>query len=248
MQLRLFVFHHAGGSHLMYRDWPALFPAGWRVRLPDAPGRGLLSPDEPIEDAIALARHFLAELDDELTGDFAFFGHSMGCVTAYELTQLLLAEGRTPPVWLGLSGRAAPRADGTGRTFRHLLPDADLLRHVAALGGTPPAVLDEPELWELLAPAIRGDLRLAETWDPQWPPAPLPVPLSVFGGRDDEVAPPWTLAAWPQATEHFLGTHLFDGGHFYFLDDPAPLTALITREAVRAQHTRTTSGTGATGR
>ncbi|MFF6954713.1 thioesterase II family protein [Streptomyces iakyrus] len=245
MHLRLFVFHHAGGSHLMYRDWPALFPADWQVRIPDAPGRGMLTLAEPIEDATALARHFLQELDGELTGRFAFFGHSLGSTTAYELTRLLLAEDRTPPVWIGLSGRAAPRPDGTGRTFRHLLPDAELRRHIAGLGGTPSAVLDEPELWELLAPAIRSDLKVSETWNPEWPPTPLPVPLSLFGGRDDGASPPWTLAPWSKASEHFLGLHLFDGGHFYFLDDPAPLAALITREAVRAEHMGSASGAGA---
>lgn len=37
MELRLFVFHHAGGSHLPYRDWPGRFPVSWDVRTPDAP-------------------------------------------------------------------------------------------------------------------------------------------------------------------------------------------------------------------
>ncbi|MEV3994007.1 alpha/beta fold hydrolase [Streptomyces sp. NPDC049837] len=233
MELRLFVFHHAGGSHLPYRDWRGRFPAGWDVRTVDAPGRGLKGNRPPIGDAEGLVEHFLGELGGELGGRYALFGHSMGGLVAYELTRRLLAEGRTPPVWLGLSARGTPRPGGEG-TRRHLLPDDLLRRELAAMGGTPAAVLEEPELWEIFAPAIRGDLRLVETWRPAPDPAPLPVPLSVFGGTRDAVAPPERLEGWAERAEHFLGLHLFEGGHFYFLPDPAELTGRITEDVRRA--------------
>lgn len=234
MELRLFVFHHAGGSHLPYRPWSSgHFPAGWDVRAVDAPGRGLLADRQPIDDADRLVRHFLTELDTDLDGPYALFGHSMGGLVAYELTRRILAEGRTPPVWLGLSARGTPRPEGDG-TRRHLLSDELLRRELAAMGGTPAAVLEEPELWEIFAPAIRGDLRLVETWRPAPDLAPLPVPLSVFGGTRDAVAPPARLEGWAERAEHFLGLHLFDGGHFYFQPDPTALTERITEDVRRA--------------
>ncbi|MFJ5779692.1 thioesterase II family protein [Streptomyces sp. NPDC093094] len=228
MELRLFVFHHAGGSHLAYRDWPRLFPAGWDVRLVDAPGRGLCGDRPAIGDALRLVSWFRSELDAELRGPFALFGHSMGGLIAYELTRALVAEGRAP-MWLGLSARGIPRPGGDG-TRRHLLSDAGLRRELALMGGTPAEVLDDPELWELFSPAIRGDLRLVETWRPLPDPAPLPVPLSVYGGTDDPVAPPDRLAGWAAHSTHPLGLRLFEGGHFYFQPDPAPLTARITAD------------------
>ncbi|MFF3395017.1 thioesterase II family protein [Streptomyces sp. NPDC002669] len=233
MELRLFVFHHAGGSHLLYRDWPGRFPSDWEVRLVDAPGRGLLADRPAIGDAHRLVDHFLTELDAELSGPYALFGHSMGGLIAYELTRRILAEGRTPPVWLGLSARSTPRPEGDG-TRRYLLDDAGLRRELAAMGGTPAAVLEDPEMWELFGPAIRGDLRLVETWRPAPDPVPLPVPLSVFGGTDDTVAPPARLSGWADRAEHFLGLHLFEGGHFYFQPDPAALTGRIAEDARRA--------------
>ncbi|MFF3847868.1 thioesterase II family protein [Streptomyces sp. NPDC002328] len=231
--MRLFVFHHAGGSHLAYRDWPGRFPAGWEVRPVDAPGRGLLSDRPVLDDAAQLVAHFRRELDGELRGPFALFGHSMGALVAWELTRSLLAEGRTPPVWLGLSARGTPRPDGEG-TRRHLLSDPDLRRELAAMGGTPAQLLADPDLWELFAPALRGDLRLVETWRPAPDTGPLPVPLSVFGGRLDAVAPPRRLAGWAQRATPFLGLHLFDGGHFYFQPDPTALTLRITEDVHRA--------------
>ncbi|NGO74458.1 thioesterase [Streptomyces sp. YC504] len=214
-RLRLFVFHHSGGSHLMYRDWPACFPADWDVYVPDAPGRGPRDERAAVSDTGALLDHFEHELDDRLRGRFAFFGHSMGGLVAYELTRRLLAAGRTPPVWLGVSARSTLHPDGDP-TRRHLLSDADLRAELTAMGGTSSSVMDHDELWELFSPTIRADLRISETW--RTPPltAPLPVPLSLFGGAQDHVAPPQRMAGWAGVSERFLGHHLFEGGHFYF--------------------------------
>ncbi|OIK06005.1 thioesterase II family protein [Streptomyces monashensis] len=233
MELRLFVFHHAGGSHLLYRDWPDALPADWDVHLIDAPGHGMLADQPAIGDAPALVDHFLRDLDDRLTGRFALFGHSMGGLIAYELTRRLLAEGRTPPLWLGLSSRGTPLPDGA-RTHRHLLGDEELRREVAALGGTPSAVLEDPALWRLYAPVIRRDMQLVETWRPAPDAGLLSVPLSVFGGRHDTATPPARIDGWAGRAARFLGLHLFDGGHFYFRPDPGPLLRQVTVDARRA--------------
>lgn len=230
-KLRLFVFHHSGGSHLTYRHWPSCFPAGWDVQTPDAPGRGPRDDRPALMNAGDLIDYFLHELDSGLTGRFAFFGHSMGGLVAYELTRRLIDMGRTPPVWLGVSARGTLTPDGDAPR-RHLLSDAELRRELVEMGGTPSAVLDHEELWNLFAPTIRADLRMSETWRTKPLDQPLPVPLSVFGGTRDQVAPPHRLDGWAAASEHFLGRHLFDGGHFYF-QDRLPEVAGQIRDDVR---------------
>ncbi|MFG3207669.1 thioesterase II family protein [Streptomyces sp. NPDC048192] len=232
-KLRLFVFHHSGGSHLAYRDWPSCFPAGWDVHTPDAPGRGPRDTRPALTHAGELIEHFLHELDDRLTGRYAFFGHSMGGLVAYELTRRILDLGRTPPVWLGVSARGTLHPDGDA-VRRHTMSDAELRRELAAMGGTPSELLDHEELWELFAPTIRADLRMSETWRTRPLDAPLPVPLSVFGGTRDQVAPPHRLDGWAAASEHFLGRHLFDGGHFYFQDRLPDVTGRIQDDVRRA--------------
>ncbi|MEU9443054.1 alpha/beta fold hydrolase [Streptomyces sp. NPDC048304] len=229
MELRLFVFHHAGGSHLPYRGWPELFPADWDVRLVDAPGRGRLGDRAALGEAAALVAYFRHELDAELTGSFALFGHSMGGIVAYELTRALLAEGRVPPVWLGLSARGTPLPDGGG-VRRDLMSDAELRQELIRTGGTPTEVLDHPELWAYFAPTLRSDLRLVDTWRPAPAAAALPVPLSVYGGAQDPVTPPARLAGWARHSTRFLGLRLFEGGHFYHQDDPGPLAERITED------------------
>ncbi|MFF5011298.1 thioesterase II family protein [Streptomyces phaeochromogenes] len=233
LELRLFVFHHSGGSQLSYRDWPTCFPAGWDVRIPDAPGRGPRDERPALSDAGALLDHYLEELDDGLKGRFAFFGHSMGGLIAYELTRRLLDMGRTPPIWLGVSAHGTVRPDGGGMR-RHLLSDADLREELSAMGGTPSSVLYHPELWDLIAPTVRADLRISETWLTEPLTEPLSVPLSVFGGNRDEVAPAHRMEGWSAVSRHFLGQHLFEGGHFYFQNQLSTVAGQIQDDVRKA--------------
>jgi surfactin synthase thioesterase subunit len=239
--LRLYVFPHAGGSGLMFQDWPARFPADWRVTALDAPGHGALLGKPLITDGDALVGHFLDRLGTELESPgapFAFFGHSMGALVAYELTRRLAAEGRRLPVWLGLSACGSPQP-GVPRTtvFPHDVSDAELRRRLAGLGGTPRQVLDHPALWRYFARVIRADLQLVAAWDPEPPEGELPVPVSVFGGAEDSAATRPDLARWAERCGELRGLHIFPGGHFYFRDDPTALAATIVADATAADTT-----------
>jgi surfactin synthase thioesterase subunit len=229
--VRLFAFHHAGGSQALYRDWPGRLPAAWDVRLMDAPGHGKLFGEPHIDDLGALAEFFLAAIESELDVPYAFFGHSMGGMVACELTHRLLARGHTPPRWLGLSSCRAPGM--RPQVLRHLLSDEELRRSVAGMGGTPDMVFEDPDLWEVFGPIIRADLRLVETPRPAYD-VPLPVPVNVYGGREDTSIPREQLVAWEECCTDFRGLQLFDGGHFYFQADPGPLLELIARDVRQA--------------
>jgi surfactin synthase thioesterase subunit len=110
------------------------------------------------------------------------------------------------------------------------MSDAELRRELVRMGGTPTEVLDDPELWAYFEPTLRSDFRVVDTWRPMATAAPLPVPLSVYGGARDLGTPPARLTGWARHSTRFLGLRLFDGGHFYFQGDPGPLTERITED------------------
>ncbi|MFJ6749515.1 MULTISPECIES: thioesterase II family protein [unclassified Streptomyces] len=226
--LRLFLFHHAGGSHLLYKDWEHAFPADWEVCLLDAPGRGRSHGIPLIGNSDELVAYFAGEIQRWTDRPFAFFGHSMGALVAYELTRHLAEEGRPLPVWLGLSACGAPQAAGGERRARHLLTDTELRNWLRSVGGTPDALLDEDGMWRFFGPTFRNDFALVDTWQPVVDAAPLPVPVSAFGGDDDPVVGPERLAAWSDRTERFLGLNLFGGGHFYLGHHQRAITRRIT--------------------
>lgn len=214
---RVFLLHHAGGSHLLFRDWVRHFPADWEVCLLEAPGRGRLSDLPLIGETADLVSFFLEDMVPLLDRPFVLFGHSMGALAGYELTHQIVASGLRKPDWLGLSARAAPRPDGgLDLRTRHLMPPAELRRSLADMGGTPREVLEDPDWWEFLEPMLRSDLRLVETWRPAPGTPVLPVPVSAFGGDRDVVVRPQRLADWGEHTTRYLGLHLYPGDHFYF--------------------------------
>jgi surfactin synthase thioesterase subunit len=87
------------------------------VVAPNAPGHGALRAQPAVTDKDALVGRFLDRLGGELEGcgaPFAFFGHSMGTLVAYELTRRLVAGGCTAPVRLGLPACGGPRPQVAG--------------------------------------------------------------------------------------------------------------------------------------
>ncbi|WP_085317158.1 thioesterase II family protein [Derxia lacustris] len=235
-RLRLFLFHHAGGSHLVFRDWAARLPDDWEVCLLAYPGRLRLH-RLPLPPSLAeLAALLRPALDGRLDRPFAFFGHSMGALVAYQLTLELLRDGAPLPAWLGLSGFEAPNRapKKTRERSLHRFDDAGLRRELAALGGTPAGFLDDEANWQAVARLIRADLALFETWraDPLAPT--LPMPVSAFVGAQDRLVTEEGVTHWAYFTQRWLGHRRYEGDHFYFAADPAPLLAALQADVARA--------------
>ncbi|EMD28747.1 thioesterase II family protein [Amycolatopsis azurea] len=227
---KLFCFPHAGASAAVYREWiPAA--GGDLVVLPvQLPGRAERGRETPHHDVESLVEAAIDGLGDALTGDFAFFGHSVGALTAYLLTRRLAERGATLPKHLFVSGRAAPQLPDTRLQLRDL-PDERLATELHALGGLPDVLRRERELLAMFLPLMRADLAVNETYR-HVPGEPLPVPLTVFGGDRDPRADLDELAAWLElAADSTMVT--YPGGHFYLEQRVAELLGVIQRKLGR---------------
>ncbi|MFE1782472.1 thioesterase domain-containing protein [Streptomyces sp. NPDC059506] len=225
---RLFLFHHAGGSHLLYRGWAAHFPQDWELCLLEAPGRGQLQALPLIDDCDRLVDYFHTAITPLLDRPFGFFGHSMGSLIAYQLTRRLHREGEPLPTWLGVSAYGAPRVEAGTDDRPHLMSDDELRGWLRSVGGCTPQLLDNDAVWLTFAPVFRSDFKLLDTWAPLQDPEPLPVPLSVFGGRRDKLIGEDHLLSWRGFTTRFCGLEMYEGDHFYVMDHRRPLATAIT--------------------
>lgn len=212
--VRLFLFHHAGGSHLLYRDWAREFPDDWEVCLLVAPGRGRLRGEPLLDRSDELVDFFLDAILPWTGHPFAFFGHSMGALVAYELTRRLAESGPAVPRWLGLSACGSP-VSRDADAVRAPWTDERLRDYLRSGGETPDALLEDRGLWRMFKPIFRSDFALIDSWRPDVNADPLTVPIAAFGGDDDPAVGPEQLAGWAFHTERFLGLHLYSGGHFY---------------------------------
>ncbi|WP_338675850.1 thioesterase domain-containing protein [Streptomyces sp. SCSIO 30461] len=225
---RLFLFHHAGGSSLLYRGWAEHFPQDWELCLLEAPGRGQLQALPLIDDCDRLVDYFHTAIAPLLDRPFGFFGHSLGALIAYQLTRRLHHEGSPLPTWLGVSAYGVPRVEAGTDDRPHLMSDDELRGWLRDVDGSTPQLLDNDAIWPTFAPVFRSDFRLLDTWAPPHESEPLPVPLSVFGGRRDKLIGEERLLSWRAFTTRFRGLEMFEGDHFYVMDHRQPLAAAIT--------------------
>jgi surfactin synthase thioesterase subunit len=223
--LALFCLPFAGGGAGVFREWPGLLPAGVEVCPVHLPGRETRFAEPAIDDVHALVEPLLEGLLPHLDGPFALFGHSMGGLIAFELADRLRWRG-VAPAWFFASGVRAPHVPPRTEP-RHGLPDDEFLASVRELNGTPPELLDNPEIMELMLPTLRRDFRLVETYRYR-PRPPLESPIVAFGGRHDPDVTHADLEAWREQTTAQFELHVLPGDHFFINASRPELLRLIS--------------------
>jgi len=159
---------------------------------------------------------------------FAFFGHSLGALIAFELARELARRNERGPVRMFASARRAPHLPHSGRLV-HNLPASELIRELKTYKGTPDAVLDDPDLLAMLLPTTRADFALHETYT--YASGPLLVcPISALGGLEDDHVAPHELEAWRKETHGDFSIRMFPGGHFYLRDHRLDLSQAIAED------------------
>jgi medium-chain acyl-[acyl-carrier-protein] hydrolase len=161
---------------------------------------------------------------------FAFFGHSMGAVISFELTRYLRREHGIQPCQLFVSGNPAPQVPPREPPI-YDLPQSEFLNEIRQLNGTPPELLDHPELMSLLIPMLRADFKLVQTYVYS-AESPLDCPITAFGGLDDEKVTREDLDAWREQTTGNFSIHMLPGDHF-FIQTYQPL--LLRRLSIELQ-------------
>ena len=211
--LRLFCFPYAGGGALSFRNWPGELPSTVEVCLIELPGRGMLLNEPPFTQLALLVEGIAQSILPYINKPFAFFGHSMGGLTSFEVARFLRRLHGRGPFHLFVSGRRAPQIPDSSPSI-HALPDTDFIEELRRLNGTPEEVLANRELMQLVLPALRADFAVLETYIYQ-PELPLNCPITVFGGLQDPEVDYEMLEAWQKQTTAAFSMQMFLGDHFF---------------------------------
>jgi medium-chain acyl-[acyl-carrier-protein] hydrolase len=224
--VRLFCFPYAGGNAAAFLPWQALLGPGVALRVAQLPGRGARLFEEPQRDLDALVAELTSAIAAETDRPFAFFGHSLGAIVAFEVTRALRRAGLPGPTGLWASGAEGPRSRLVKRRL-HGLPDAELVEALRDYGGTPDELLDDAEMMELVLPGIRADFALSEVYRYR-PEEPLDLPIHVLVGDRDPYVEPGRAAGWAHESRHPLRRHVFSGDHFFLFPHQATIAAMLT--------------------
>ncbi|HEX8619807.1 MAG TPA: alpha/beta fold hydrolase [Thermoanaerobaculia bacterium] len=231
-RMRLFCLPYAGGGASAYRTWPAAMPAHVQVCPVQLPGRENRLPEVPYRSTATLVPALTEALRPFLDRPYAFFGHSMGGLLAYETARELRRRGAPMPHYLFISSHRAPQLPDRG-TQMHRLSRPEFLKSLRELQGTPEEVLANEEMMTILEPVLRADFELCETYR-HIPEEPLDVPMSIFGGTGDRDIPEEDLQAWQAETRAPSRVQMFPGHHLYLRDERLALIRAIVDDLSRA--------------
>jgi surfactin synthase thioesterase subunit len=249
----LFLLAHATGAAGRYAELLGGLSAKARLAPLDLPGHGSRRGERALSDMEGIREDLAVQAAAALRGDgspegpgaapqaraarppeapegsafpgYFVFGHSMGAVCGYVMTERLMALGYGPPRRFFASSFSVPGWHPIPPGMADL-PDLQMWQESAlrfgVLNGQP---VPDPERMETHSPVYRADLRAVEGYRPGRLTV-LPCPVTVFYAESDmvdgELAGRWRgLSARPPEIVRV------PGGHFHPLERPGQLEGLL---------------------
>jgi medium-chain acyl-[acyl-carrier-protein] hydrolase len=154
----------------------------------------------------------------QISGPYAFYGHSLGALVAFEMARKIARQRGPGPTCLLVSAHTAPQF-GLCRPVLHNLPDKEFVDALRRFAGTPDEALENEDLMSIMMVALRADFEVDETYSYQ-EGQPLDCPISVFGGIDDADVSQDALAAWKTHTSQKFSLQMMEGDHFFIFRSP----------------------------
>lgn len=212
---RLFCFPFAGGSAAAFVPWAdELKSAGIDVWSAQPRGRGMRF-NEPLHRSVKeMAEDYMEVIRRRQDLPFAFYGHSLGGLLAFELSLQLEAEGLVPPTHLIMGATAPPVLGLIHPRIAHLPDDGFMVAVRERYSGIPDAVLREPELLELFLPGLRADFTAHENFD-RSPVRQVHCPITALAGSDDPMIDAPRMREWGRHTTAEFDLRVIAGDHFF---------------------------------
>ena len=227
--LQLYCFPYAGGGASAFNAWGKTLADQVEICAIQMPGREERLNEKLVKDMPQLVDTLAQEISAVSKKPFAFFGHSMGAIVAYETARRLTAMGVNKPAHLFVSARAAPHLQNNTDLLRFLDDEAFVDKLQATYGAVPEAVRQNPEVRKIFLPILRADVELLETYD-ETSSEPLDLPITALGGISDPAISRDQLEGWQARTNAKFTYHDFPGNHFYIDEEREAVMAAIKND------------------
>lgn len=210
---QLVCFPFLGGYANSYADLAAALAGDIEVVAINPPGHGPCR-KTPLRSAAAMADFYSCELTARLKKRCILFGHSMGAIVAFLVTNRLMA---SPDCAIKPSGLIISASNSPGFFERHRMTsksDDDILKYLLSTGGIPEELRGETALLKHFAPAYKADFAALESVaTAQLLPVHIPA-FQCFGTRDGSVTRE-SSRKWHRYFPNGLREFEIDGGHMY---------------------------------
>ncbi|MGB0562560.1 MAG: thioesterase II family protein, partial [Spirulinaceae cyanobacterium] len=229
---RLFCFPYNSGSIAAFYAWPEALPETVEVYGIQLPGGADRRHEEPPSCIAAVVKALAPLLLPYLDRPFAFYGHSLGALIAFEMAQAIYQQTGRSPAHLLVGSWGAPHLPHPYPNLQHH-SDREIITQILPLVDVPEAVLSNADTMRSLLPLLKAGARLYE--DYQYPPrAPLNCPITAFGGAEDRMITPDLLRGWQQQTHGPFQLRILPGNHLFLHSAESILMENLTECLTRA--------------
>jgi surfactin synthase thioesterase subunit len=211
--MRLFCFHHAGGGATTFNEWQRHLGPRITVLPVQLPGRESRAGEQRFTDMTRLVADLDQNLDRFLDRPYAFYGHSMGGIVAYNLAAYRAARGESVPYRLMVGAYPPPHLLAP-ITDALNLPDDQLAQWLVKIGGMSELILKYPNWVKAALDMLRDDLRVCQSHRSPGQTR-LPCPIEVFAGDNDPLLSLEVVDGWKRHSSAGARVHVIPGGHFF---------------------------------
>ena len=208
----LFCFPYAGGNKRLYENWQEHLPPSIRVYPIEYPGRGTKTKEKLASNLEQILSYLEKEIGDVPKGRFAFFGHSLGAIIAFELALILRDKYGIEPIALFLSGCPSPDT-ATHLSSNSTQDNGTFIETLQKLNGIPPSLLQSKEFKDFFLPILRTDFSLMDGYDRK--ATKVSFPLVLFGSNQDPIASLSDMNEWADWSEQKIELYEMEGDHFF---------------------------------
>lgn len=225
-QLRLFCFPGGGASASLFFSWAQLLPPSIEVGAIQLPGR-LPDLDLPADaDYVSVTIAFSKAIQCYQDCPFAFFGHSLGGLFAFEVARYLRNHASLQPSQLFFACLPPPHLPHSEWLLLNHPTEEMLVTILASLRVLLPT---------LQHPANQHNVAFHTLDIMRWknyhydPSTPFACPITIFGGLQDPLVHPEHLPLWNVHTTSQCTLYMFPGDHCFFYGNTQPLLQALTQ-------------------
>ena len=228
-KIRLYAFPFAGGTATAYNSWKKYINESIEFCQVELSGRGRRI-GTPFYKDIKEASDDVFDIikSDIETSEYAFFGHSMGCLIAYELCLKIESLGLKRPKHVFLSGKKPPNIAKQSDEDIHMLPECEFIEEVKKFGGLPKEILEFKPLLDLFLPVIRADLKIVETYNCFDFNKKIHSDITLLRGDKDNITEE-DMLRWSESTFGKCRLINFSGGHFFIYEHENNVANIINQ-------------------
>ncbi|MBW4617158.1 MAG: acyltransferase domain-containing protein [Desmonostoc vinosum HA7617-LM4] len=229
--LRLFCFHPWGSSASIFKKWSDELPLNIEVIPIQLPGRQQRLKEKPFTDFAALIQVLGDLIHPYLDKPFAFYGHSMGALIAFELAYIVKVKYNINPQYLFLGSAQAISDISFLKRIKNCSQN-QILNYLVEISEIPEAIYNDKSLFEELMEIFKADLQLLQSYDYK-EQEPLDCPIYAFGGVDDASLSEKQLSLWSHHTQNTFKLQMLPGKHMFLNNSQKSLLDIISQEILK---------------